>query len=141
MGQLQSPVVLRMRFVLQGWSSKQSRQCDLNMGTATVNLVIQEQDLGLTLIKSHTRMAVFLAEINLVVPWSELLSLIPPHVPRAKTVRCSSWRRCCASTSSRNCSDCPTWPWNKFTCRAATQRWRATGCSRNSCSPEQIGML
>ena len=38
-------------------------------------------------LKRRTRKAVFLDEMNLVVPWSKLLSLIAPHAPRAKTGR------------------------------------------------------
>ena len=48
---------------------------------------MKQQDLGLNLSKRRTRKAVFLDEMNLVVPWSELLSLIAPHAPRAKTGR------------------------------------------------------
>ena len=46
-----------------------------------------QQDLGLNLCTRRTRKAVFLDEMNLVVPWTELLSLIAPHAPRAKTGR------------------------------------------------------
>jgi len=48
---------------------------------------MKQQDLGLNLSKRRTRKAVFLDEMNLVVPWSELLVLIAPHAPRAKTGR------------------------------------------------------
>ena len=48
---------------------------------------MKQQDLGLNLNKRRTRKAVFLDEMNLVVPWTELLSLIAPHAPRAKTGR------------------------------------------------------
>ena len=48
---------------------------------------MKQQDLGLNLCKRRTRKAVFLDEMNLVVPWSELLALIAPHAPRAKTGR------------------------------------------------------
>lgn len=48
---------------------------------------MKQQDLGLNLNKRRTRKAVFLDEMNLVVPWSELLALIAPHAPRAKTGR------------------------------------------------------
>lgn len=48
---------------------------------------MKQQDLGLNLSKRRTRKAVFLDEMNLVVPWSELLALIAPHAPRAKTGR------------------------------------------------------
>jgi transposase, IS5 family len=46
-----------------------------------------QQDLGLNLSTRRTRKAVLLDEMNLVVPWTELLSLIAPHAPRAKTGR------------------------------------------------------
>ena len=46
---------------------------------------MKQQDLGLNLSKRRTRKAVFLDEMNLVVLWAELLSLIAPHAPRAKT--------------------------------------------------------
>ena len=48
---------------------------------------MKQQDLGLNLSKRRTRKAVFLDEMNLVVPWSELLALIAPRAPRAKTGR------------------------------------------------------
>ena len=48
---------------------------------------MKQQDLGLNLSKRRTRKAVFLDEMNLVVPWAELLALIAPHAPRAKTGR------------------------------------------------------
>ena len=57
------------------------------MGTAPDNMAMKQQDLGLNLSKRRTRKAVFLYEMNLVVPWTELLSLISPHAPRAKTGR------------------------------------------------------
>ena len=47
------------------------------------NNAMKQQDLGLNLSKR----AVFLDEMNLVVLWSELLALIAPHAPRAKTGR------------------------------------------------------
>lgn len=46
-----------------------------------------QQELGLNLSTRRTRKAVFLDEMNLVVPWAELLSLIAPHAPSAKTGR------------------------------------------------------
>jgi len=46
-----------------------------------------QQELGLNLSTRRTRKAVFLDEMDLVVPWTELLSLIAPHAPRAKTGR------------------------------------------------------
>ncbi|MGV0959926.1 MAG: IS5 family transposase [Limnohabitans sp.] len=48
---------------------------------------MKQQDLGLNLSKRRTRKAVFLDEMNLVVPWTELLALIAPHAPRDKTGR------------------------------------------------------
>lgn len=48
---------------------------------------MKQQDLGLNLSKRRTRKAVFLDEMDLVVPWTELLALITPHAPRAKTGR------------------------------------------------------
>ncbi len=48
---------------------------------------MKQQDLGLNLNKRRTRKAVFLDEMNLVVPWQELLALIAPYAPRAKTGR------------------------------------------------------
>lgn len=48
---------------------------------------MKQQDLGLSLNTRRTRKAVFLDEMNLVVPWTELLWLIAPHAPRAKTGR------------------------------------------------------
>lgn len=42
---------------------------------------MKQQDLGLNLSKRRTRKAVFLDEMNLVVPWSELVALIAPHAP------------------------------------------------------------
>jgi IS5 family transposase len=46
-----------------------------------------QQELGLNLSTRRTRKAVFLDEMKLAVPWTELLSLIAPHAPRAKTGR------------------------------------------------------
>lgn len=37
-----------------------------------------QQELGLNLSTQRTRKAVFLDEMNLVVPWTKLLSLIAP---------------------------------------------------------------
>lgn len=48
---------------------------------------MKQQDLGLNLSTRRTRKAVFLDEMNLVVPWTQLLSVIAPHAPRAKTGR------------------------------------------------------
>ena len=57
------------------------------MNKAPDNMAMKQQDLGLNLNKRRTRKAVFLDEMNQVVPWTELLSLISPHAPRAKTGR------------------------------------------------------
>ncbi len=48
---------------------------------------MKQQDLGLNLNTRRTRTAVFLDEMNLVVPWSELVALMAPRAPRAKTAR------------------------------------------------------
>lgn len=48
---------------------------------------MKQQDLGLSLSTQRTRKAVFLEEMNLVVPWTQLLVLMAPHAPRAKTGR------------------------------------------------------
>lgn len=48
---------------------------------------MKQQDLGLNLSKRRTRKAIFLDEMNLGGPWTELLSLIAPHAPRARTGR------------------------------------------------------
>lgn len=48
---------------------------------------MKQQDLGLQLSTRRTRKAVFLSEMNLVVPWAQLLALIAPHAPRARTGR------------------------------------------------------
>lgn len=47
----------------------------MNCVTAPDNIAMKQQDLGLNLSKRRTRKAVFLDEMNLVVPWSELLAL------------------------------------------------------------------
>ena len=57
------------------------------MGSAPDNMAMKQQNLGLNLSKRRTRKAVFLDEMNLVVSWTELLSLIAPHAPRANTGR------------------------------------------------------
>ena len=50
-------------------------------------MAVKQQDLGLNLNKRRTRKAVLLGEKNLVAPRPELLALISPHAPRAKTGR------------------------------------------------------
>jgi hypothetical protein len=47
---------------------------------------MNQQDLGLNLNNRRTRKAVFLDEMNLVAPWSELLALIASHAPRTQDV-------------------------------------------------------
>lgn len=50
--------------------------------------------------RKQTRREVFLAQMDQVVPWQELLALIKPHYPR-QACRAASpmrWRRCCIST-------------------------------------------
>lgn len=59
----------------------------MSRATSPDIIAMKQQDLGLNLSKRRTRKAVFLDEMNLVVPWSELLALITPHTPRAKTGR------------------------------------------------------
>ena len=48
---------------------------------------MKQRDLGLNLSTRRTRKAIFLDEMNQVVPWPQLLSLISPHAPSAKTGR------------------------------------------------------
>jgi transposase, IS5 family len=59
----------------------------VNSSTAFDNIAMKQQELGLSLSKRRTCKAVFLDEMNLVVLWSELLALIAPHAPQAKTGR------------------------------------------------------
>ena len=42
---------------------------------------MKQADLGLNLSTKRTRKREFLDEMNLVIPWSELLDLIAPHAP------------------------------------------------------------
>ena len=42
---------------------------------------------GFELVTKRTRKREFLDEMNIVIPWSELLSLITPHAPAGKTGR------------------------------------------------------
>lgn len=42
---------------------------------------------GFELAAKRTRKREFLDEMNLVVPWAELVALIQPHRPAGKTVR------------------------------------------------------
>ena len=47
----------------------------------------KQQDLGLKLSTRRTRKKVLLDEMALVMPWAELVALIAPHAPVAKTGR------------------------------------------------------
>ena len=42
---------------------------------------------GFELVTKRTRKREFLDEMNLVVPWAELVALIQPHAPPGKTGR------------------------------------------------------
>ena len=42
---------------------------------------------GFELVTERTRKREFLDEMNLVVPWAELVALIEPHAPSGKTGR------------------------------------------------------
>ena len=42
---------------------------------------------GFELLTKRTRKREFLDEMNLVVPWSQLIALIEPHAPTGKTGR------------------------------------------------------
>jgi IS5 family transposase len=48
---------------------------------------MKQPSLGLDLSTKKTRKREFLEEMNRVVPWAELVALIEPHSPRAKTGR------------------------------------------------------
>jgi len=48
---------------------------------------IKQTDLCLDLTTRRTRKQVLLSEINLVMPWADLLALITPPAPEAKTGR------------------------------------------------------
>ena len=113
----------RHEFAL-GWCSKHCRPRGLNMSTAADNMAMKQQDLGLNLNKRRTRKAVFLDEMNLVVPWTELLSLIAPHAPRAKTGRPPFELETMLRIHFVHGSACPTWPWRK-----RCSRRRCTGSS------------
>jgi transposase, IS5 family len=49
--------------------------------------VMKQANLGLELTTKKTRKREFLEEMDRVVPWGELVALIEPHSPRAKTGR------------------------------------------------------
>ncbi len=48
---------------------------------------MKQKDLGLELSTRRTRKQILLLEMEQVMPWSDLLALIAPHTPRAKTGR------------------------------------------------------
>jgi IS5 family transposase len=48
---------------------------------------MKQTSLGLDLSTKKTRKREFLEEMNRVVPWAELVALVEPHSPRAKTGR------------------------------------------------------
>ncbi|MCE2660898.1 MAG: transposase, partial [Rubrivivax sp.] len=48
---------------------------------------MKQANLGLELTTKKTRKREFLEEMDRVVPWGELVALIEPHSPRAKTGR------------------------------------------------------
>lgn len=48
---------------------------------------MKQQDLGLNLSTRRTRKAVFLDEMELVAPWTELVALIASHAPKKSTGR------------------------------------------------------
>ena len=48
---------------------------------------MKQSSLGLDLTTKKTRKREFLEEMELVVPWAQLVALIEPHSPRAKTGR------------------------------------------------------
>ena len=56
--------------------------------------------------RKRTRREVFLSEMDQVVPWKDLLTLIAPHYPRSGQPGDSRirWRRCCASTLCSSCT-------------------------------------
>ena len=46
---------------------------------------MKQTTLGLNLTTKKTRKREFLEDMNRVVPWAELVGLIEPHSPRART--------------------------------------------------------
>src|SRR5690606_39511580 len=48
---------------------------------------MKQADLGLNLSRKRTRKREFLEEMQRVVPWSDLIALIEPHYPKARTGR------------------------------------------------------
>jgi IS5 family transposase len=65
-------------------------------------------DYELTTAKKQTKREKFLSEMEVVVPWQELIDLIEPHYPRTSSKGGRPpypWRRCCGSIC---CSSCTT---------------------------------
>ena len=61
---------------------------------------MKQADLGLNLTAKRTRKREFLDEMDRVVPWAELVSLVTPFAPEGRRGRPPSRsRRCCAFTS------------------------------------------
>ena len=88
-------------------------------------MAVKQQDLGLNLNKRRTRKAVLLDEMNLVAPRSELLALISPHAPRAKTGRAPFELETMLRTHFvRQWFACPSRP-----CQKPCSRPRCTGSS------------
>ena len=52
-----------------------------------INDAMKQKDLGLDLNTRRTRKKILLDEMEQVMPWGELLALITPHAPVAKTGR------------------------------------------------------
>jgi IS5 family transposase len=48
---------------------------------------MKQTDLGLDLSTRRMRKQVLLSEMNQVMPWADLLALVAPHAPVAKTGR------------------------------------------------------
>ena len=79
---------------------------------------------GFKLLTKRTRKREFLDEMNLVVPWSQLIALIEPYAPTGKTGRppfaVSTMLR--IHLYSNSSSACLTRPWKK---RCTTRRGTA----------------
>lgn len=57
----------------------------MNLAAHPDNTLMKLQGLGMNLNKRRTPTAAFLDEMDLMVPWSELLALIAPHTPKTIT--------------------------------------------------------
>ena len=67
-----------------------------------------------------TRRALFLEEMEQVVPWGELCALIEPHYPKAGNGRPPvGWSGCCGFTFCSSGSTCRTRGWKR---RCTTRR-------------------